>query len=117
MLTGYLPAIFTKYGQRSRILELENDKSFALFDSLDNAQREHALIDGGVSELALGLGSDGEAVPSLGVLASDLEPGQRDVLYDLMFDGRASSTTTTPRPAWRRSGAGWQRSFSTGATR
>ncbi len=86
VLTGALPANYTANGVGVRALAAENDKAFALLASLDEGQRKQAIIDHNVSELILGPGHDGEAVPPAGVKGSALTQQQQAALLDLISE-------------------------------
>lgn len=106
ILTGCLPAIYTEKGKRVRALAAENDKAFALLDMLDDEQRKQAIVDHGVSVLALGPGHDGETVQPAGVKASTLNQQQRTMLFDLILEwaGIVNDAYATPRLAEIRDG-------------
>ncbi|MFG1412052.1 DUF3500 domain-containing protein [Xanthobacter sp. VTT E-85241] len=106
VLTGCLPAIYTEDGKRIRALAAENDKAFALLDSLDDAQRKQAIIDHPVSLLVLGPGHDDETVPPVGVKVSVLDQSQRGLLYDLILEwvGILNDVHAAPRLAEIRNG-------------
>jgi hypothetical protein len=86
VLTGCLPAIYEEDGKRVRALAAENDKAFALLDTLDDKQRGWAIIGHPVSELVLAPGRDGEMVLPVGVKGSTLNLRQRDMLLDLISE-------------------------------
>ena len=103
-----LPAIYTEKGKTGPRPRRENDKAFALLDTLDDEQRKQAIIDHAVSELALGPGHDGETVQPAGVKASTLNPQQRAMLFDLIFEwaGILNDAHAAPRLAEIRDGSG-----------
>ena len=106
VLTGCLPAIYMENGRRVRALAAENDKAFALLGSLDDVQRRQAIIHHRVSDLSLGPGNDGEAVPPAGVKASFLDRRQRDMLFGLILEwaGILNDAHAAPRMAEIREG-------------
>lgn len=106
VLTGCLPAIYEENGMRVRVLAAENDKAFALLDTLNNKQRGWAIIGHPVSELALGPGHDGETILPVGVKGSTLNPQQRGMLFDLIDEwaGLLNAAHAAPRLAEIRDG-------------
>lgn len=106
VLTGYLPAIYTENGKMVCVLADENDKAFALLDTLGDAQREQAIVDHPVSSLVLGPGHDGEMVPPVEVKASTLNQGQRALLFELILEwaGILNDVHAAPRLAEIRNG-------------
>ena len=58
-LTGAQPAVYTTNGKTIRVLAGENDKAFALLDTLDAGQRKQAILNYSVGDLVLGPGHDG----------------------------------------------------------
>lgn len=108
VLTGCLPATYTRDGKRVRALAAENDKAFALLGSLDEARRGRAIIAHRVSDLVLGPGHDGEAVRPEGVKASALDRRQQAMLYDLILEwaGILNDAHAGPRLAEIRDGLG-----------
>ncbi|MFF9550770.1 DUF3500 domain-containing protein [Methylobacterium fujisawaense] len=101
VLTGCLPAIYEQDGERIRVLAAENDKAFALLDTLDDKQRRWAIIGHPVSELLLGPGRDGETFVADGVKGSTLDPRQRRMLFDLVVEwaGILNDVHASPRLA------------------
>jgi hypothetical protein len=106
VLTGCLPAIYTEDGKTIRVLADENDQAFALLDTLDDQQRAQVMIDHPVSDLALGPGHDGEAIPPAGVKGSALSSGQQAMLFDLIgqWAGILNDAHAAPRLAELESG-------------
>lgn len=106
VLTGCLPAIYEENGMRVRALAAENDKAFALLDTLNNKQRGWAIIGHPVSELALGPGQDGETIMPVGLKGSTLNPQQRGMLFDLIGEwaGLLNDAHAAPRLAEIRDG-------------
>jgi hypothetical protein len=88
-------------GNTIRVLAAEDHKAFALFDTLDDQQRAQVMIDHPVSELAVGPGHDGEAVPPAGVRGSALSPQQQVMLFDLICEwaGILNDAHAAPRLA------------------
>jgi hypothetical protein len=80
------PAIYKLNGETVRPLGRENDKSFALINSLDAAQAEQAILNYQVSDLVLGPGEDGKTIQPEGVKASALQPAQQQMLLDLAHE-------------------------------
>ncbi|HEV7374482.1 MAG TPA: DUF3500 domain-containing protein, partial [Pyrinomonadaceae bacterium] len=77
------PAIYKLNGETVRPLGRENDKGFALVNSLDAAQRKQAILNYQVSDLVLGPGEDGKTIQPEGIKASELQPAQQQMLLDL----------------------------------
>jgi hypothetical protein len=101
VLTGCLPAIYTENGKTIRVLAAENDKAFALVDTLDDQQRAQVMIDHPVSELALGPGHDGETMSPVGLRGSALSVKQQGMLFDLILEwaGILNDAHAAPRIA------------------
>jgi hypothetical protein len=78
------PASYTIEGRTVRPLGGENDKAFALINSLDPAQEKEATLTYRVSDLVLGPGQDGRTIQPEGVRASTLTPVQQSILVDLI---------------------------------
>src|SRR5207248_6124911 len=70
--TGAQPARFELEGKTVRPLGREVDKAFALYSSLDEAQRKQATLGFEMRDLALGPGRDGEMIEPEGIKASNL---------------------------------------------
>jgi hypothetical protein len=85
-LTGARPAAYTLAGQTVRPLGQENDKGFALINSLDSAQRKKAILSYQVSDLVLGPGEDDKTVQPEGINASELNPVQQERLLGLAHE-------------------------------
>ena len=84
-LTGAQPATYTSAdGRTVRPLGAENDKAFALMNSLDENQRRQATFKYRVSDLVLGPGHDGETIQPEGLKASAMNDAQRALLLDLI---------------------------------
>jgi uncharacterized protein DUF3500 len=80
------PAKYTLNGQTIRPLGRENDKGFALINALNAAQQKRAILDYQVTDLVLGPGTDGKVIQPEGILASELDPGQRTLLLDVVHE-------------------------------
>jgi len=81
--TGAQPAIYELEGKTVRPLGREVDKAFALFTSLDEAQRKQATIGAQMRDLVLGPGRDGQSIQPEGIKGSALTEKQREMLLDL----------------------------------
>ena len=81
--TGAQPARFELEGKTVRPLGLEVDKAFALYSSLDDAQRKQATLGFEMRDLALGPGRDGQMIEPEGIKGSNLTEKQREMLVDL----------------------------------
>jgi hypothetical protein len=82
--TGTQPASFSLDGQTIRPLGKENDKAFALINTLDATQRKEAILNYQVPDAVLGPGHDGEVIQPEGARASKFTPGQQTMLLDLI---------------------------------
>ena len=71
------PARYTLNGQTIRPLGRENDKGFALINTLNPAQQKKAVLNYEVNDLVLGPGNDGKVIQPEGILASELDPRQQ----------------------------------------
>ena len=83
-LIAVQPAKFTLNGKNYRPLERETAVAFELVESLNEAQREKAVLGFEMRDLVLGPGHDGETVEPEGIKASDLNAAQRDLLVKLV---------------------------------
>jgi hypothetical protein len=81
--TGAQPAIYEIEGKTIRPLGRENDKSFALINALDEAQRKKAILGVQMRDLVVGPGRDGQMIEPEGIKGSDLNEKQREMLLDL----------------------------------
>jgi hypothetical protein len=83
--TGAQPARFELEGKTVRPLGREVDKAFALYSSLDEAQRKQATLGFEMRDLALGpgRGRDGQMIEPEGIKGSNLTEKQREMLIDL----------------------------------
>src|SRR5262249_38095003 len=80
------PAKYTLNGQTVRPLGKENDKGFALINSLTAAQQKQAILNYQVRDLVLGPGEDGKVIQPEGIVASALDPRQQAMLLDLALE-------------------------------
>ena len=80
------PAIYKLNGETVRPLGRENDKSFALVNSLDASQQKQAILNYQVSDLVLGAGQDGKTIQPEGIKASSLNAAQQQMLLDLAHE-------------------------------
>jgi Protein of unknown function (DUF3500) len=78
------PATYTFEGKTVRPLGNENDKSFALINSLNEEQRKQAILSYRVSDLVLGPTQDGKTIQPEGIVGSALTPAQQTALLDLV---------------------------------
>ena len=78
------PATYTLEGRTIRPLGNENDKSFALINALDDAQRKQAVLGYTVSDLVLGPLQDGKTIQPEGIRASALAAPQQSMLLELV---------------------------------
>jgi hypothetical protein len=84
--TGAQPARFEFEGKTVRPLGREVDKAFALYSSLDEAQRKQATLGFEMRDLALGPGRDGQMIEPEGIKGSHLTDKQRAMLVDLVSE-------------------------------
>jgi hypothetical protein len=80
------PAVYKLNGETVRPLGRENDKSFALINSLDAAQRKQAILNYQVGDLVLGPGEDGKTIQPEGIKAPALNAAQAEMLLDLAHE-------------------------------
>lgn len=80
------PAVYKLNGETVRPLGRENDKGFALVNSLDAAQRKQAILNYQVSDLVLGPGNDGKTIQPEGIKAGSLNAAQQQALLDLAHE-------------------------------
>ena len=85
-LTGAQPAVYTSNGKAVRALVAENDKAFALLDTLDDSQRKQAVLSYRVDDLVLGPGHAGQILQPEGLRAAALNEKQRAMLLDLISE-------------------------------
>ena len=81
--TGAQPSVYEFEGKTVRPLGRENDKAFALVNSLDEAQRKQAILGAQMHDLVLGPGRDGQTIQPEGIKGSALTEKQREMLLDL----------------------------------
>jgi hypothetical protein len=85
-LTGAQPATFTLDGKTIRPIGRESDKAVALLRSLDDKQRQQAVLNYQVPDLILGPGQDGKTIAPEGLKASAMNEIQRRILLDLISE-------------------------------
>ncbi len=83
-LTGSQPATYKLDGETVRPLGRENDKGFALINSLDAAQQKQAILNYQVGDLVLGPGEDGKTIQPEGIKVSLLNAAQKEKLLDVV---------------------------------
>lgn len=83
-LTAAQPAKYTVDGKTVRPLGAENDKAFALINTLDEGQRKQAILNYKVADLVLGPGQDGKTIQPEGIKASSMKASQQAMLLDLV---------------------------------
>ena len=100
-LTGAQPATYTLNGQTIRPLGRESDKALALLQSLDDKQRQQAVLNYQVADLILGPGQDGKTIAPEGLKVSAMNDKQRAMLLDLISEwaGIINETTASARMA------------------
>jgi len=100
-LTGAQPAKFNVNGQTIRPVGRESDKALALLKSLDEKQREQAVLTYRVPDLVLGPGQDGKKIAPEGLKASAMNKNQRGMLLDLISEwaGIINETAASARMA------------------
>ncbi len=90
LLTPSLPAAqpttYKLNGETVRPLGRENDKSFALINSLDAEQQKQAILNYQVADLVLGPGEEGKTIQPEGIKASALNAAQQQKLLDLVHE-------------------------------
>jgi Protein of unknown function (DUF3500) len=85
-LTGAQPAVYKSKDKTVRVLAQENDKAFALLDSLNETQRKQAILNYRVANLVLGPGHEDEKIVPEGLKASSLDEKQRAKLLDVISE-------------------------------
>ena len=80
------PARYVLNGQTVRPLGNENDKGFALINALDENQKKQAILNYQVRDLVLGPGNDGKVIQPEGMLASNMNPKQQEMLLDVAHE-------------------------------
>jgi Protein of unknown function (DUF3500) len=100
-LTGAQPAKFNVNGQTIRPVGRESDKALALLKSLDDKQREQAVLTYRVPDLVLGPGQDGKKIAPEGLKASAMNENQRGMLLDVVSEwaGIINETAASARMA------------------
>lgn len=100
-LTGAQPATFQLNGKTIRPVGRESDKALALFQSLDEKQRQQALLNYSVPDLILGPGQDGREIAPEGLKVSEMSQNQRAMLLDLIYEwaGIINETAASARMA------------------
>ncbi len=107
-LTAAQPALYEMNGKTIRPLGQENDKAFALLATLDEAQRDKAILKYRVADLVLGPGQDGKRIEPEGLKASAMNDRQRGMLLDLVSEwaGIVHENAATRRMAEIKAGIG-----------
>ena len=82
--TGAQPASFTMQSRTVRPLGDENDKAFALINSLSADLQKQATLGATVRNLVLGPGEDGKMIAPEGVKAAGFTAAQKAALLDLI---------------------------------
>ena len=100
-LTGAQPAAFQLDGKTIRPLGRESDKALALLQSLDEKQRQQAVLNYQASDLVLGPGQDGKKIAAEGLKASSMNEKQQAILLDIIAEwaGILNDTSATARMA------------------
>lgn len=100
-LTAAQPALYTLNGKTVRPLGRENDKAFALLNSLDENQMKQAILSYRVADLVLGPGKDGKTIQPEGLKATAMNEQQRAMLLDLVSEwaGIVHESAATARMA------------------
>jgi hypothetical protein len=82
--TGTQPATYSVDGRTIRPLGNENDKAFALINTLNTDQRKQAILSYEVRNLVLGPGTDGKTIAPEGARVATFTSAQRTILLDLI---------------------------------
>jgi len=100
-LTGAQPAKFNVNGRTIRPVGRESDKALALLKSLDDKQRQQAILTYRVPDLVLGPGQDGKKIAPEGLKASAMNEKQRAMLLDVISEwaGIINDTAASARMA------------------
>jgi hypothetical protein len=85
-LTGAQPASFQLEGKTIRPLGRESDKALVLLQSLDEKQRQQAVLAYQVADLVLGPGQDGKKITPEGLIASAMNAKQQAMLLDIIAE-------------------------------
>lgn len=98
-LTGAQPALYQTGGKTVRVLAGENDKAFTFLDSLNEKQRQQAILSYKVEDLVQGPGHDGETIVPEGLKGSFLTTAQKDMLMGVISEwaGIINDTYAAPR--------------------
>jgi hypothetical protein len=80
------PAKYVLNGQTIRPLGNENDKGFALVNALDESQKKQAILNYQVRDLVLGPGNDGKVIQPEGMIASEMNAKQQEMLLDIVHE-------------------------------
>ncbi|MCG4274853.1 DUF3500 domain-containing protein [Acetobacter senegalensis] len=98
-LTGAQPALYRAGGKTVRVLAGENDKAFTFLDSLNEKQRQQAILSYKVEDLVQGPGHDGETIVPEGLKGSFLTTAQKDMLMGVISEwaGIINDTYAAPR--------------------
>jgi len=107
-LTAAQPALYTLNGKTVRPLGQENDKAFALLNSLDEGQKKQAILNYRVADLVLGPGKDGKTIQPEGLKATAMNEQQRAMLLDLISEwaGIVHESAASARMAEIKAGMG-----------
>jgi hypothetical protein len=100
-LTGAQPALYTSNGQTVRPLGQESDEAYALLSSLDDQQRQQAILSYQLADLVLGPGEDGKTIQPEGLQATAMNERQRALLLALIaeWSGIMPDSAATARMA------------------
>ncbi len=85
-LIAVQPAQFTLDGKSYRPMGRETDKALELVKSLNDEQRNEAILGSRMRDLALGPGHDGETIQPEGLKASALDAAQTKLLLELIAE-------------------------------
>ncbi|GAB6968163.1 DUF3500 domain-containing protein [Komagataeibacter kakiaceti JCM 25156] len=98
-LTGAQPAVYQAGEKTVRVLAGENDRAFALLDTLDAKQRKQAILPYRVEDLVAGPGHDGETIVPEGIRGSALTTAQKERLMDVIGEwaGLVNDAYAAPR--------------------
>jgi hypothetical protein len=83
-LTGAQPGTFQLDGKSIRPIGRESDKGLALLQSLNEKQRQQAVLNYTVSDLVLGPGQDDKKIAPEGLKASEMNAKQQAMLLDVI---------------------------------
>jgi hypothetical protein len=83
-LTGAQPASFQLNGKTIRPLGRESDKALALLQSLDEKQRERAVLNYAVPDLVLGPGQDDKKIAPEGLKVPEMNARQQAMLLNVV---------------------------------